>query len=99
MLGSATITSWPSSSSHRATHSLSVDASIRIFARARSANTFTLCNLGVRPEAVHGDFCEAAKRWASRGSSRAQLAQYVPVIDEVLDRVTGYEAPDVPEAA
>jgi hypothetical protein len=28
-----------------------------------------------------------------------QLAQYVPVIDEVLDRVTGYEAPVLPEAA
>lgn len=29
----------------------------------------------------------------------AELAQYVPVIDEVLDRVTGYEAPEIPEAA
>src|SRR5713226_6659479 len=34
--GSATTTSWPSSSRQRATHSLSVDASIRTFARGLS---------------------------------------------------------------
>src|SRR5262249_32676412 len=37
--GSATTTSWPSSSRHLATHSLSVDASRRIFACARPPST------------------------------------------------------------
>jgi hypothetical protein len=38
--GSATITSCPSASRHRATHSLSVEASSTIRARARSPKTF-----------------------------------------------------------
>ena len=38
-LGSATMTSWPSCSRQRATHSLSVDASIRIRARGRGPRT------------------------------------------------------------
>jgi hypothetical protein len=37
--GSATITSWPSSSRQRATHSLSVDASISIRALGRAPKT------------------------------------------------------------
>src|SRR5437867_5776129 len=37
--GSATTTSWPNDSRHRATHSLSVEASIRIRARGRSPST------------------------------------------------------------
>ena len=37
--GSATMTSWPSASRQRATHSLSVEASIRFRARAREPST------------------------------------------------------------
>ena len=37
--GSATTTSWPKASRHRATHSLSVEASTRIRARGRPSNT------------------------------------------------------------